>query len=203
MRRTIFVGFLMVCMALCGCANRKAEDPKPILPEDYFAYATDEFRNLALSSFYDCPEEVDLYDLFYNGVGLEIDESDRAFVEEAAKEEDSDVEGYDLTKLPVDEMDRILIEYFGIHFQDADLSSLTNQYYDEENKTYYLVHNDAQMNEIKIKDAFYGEDDLLYVVYTNSSVYDYYDNKEHLKECMVTLKKVGESYQFVSNGLKD
>lgn len=203
MKRMIFMGLLLVCFIACGCAGKETEASKPILSEDFFSYETDRFRNLALSSFYDYPEEVDLYELFYNGVGLKIEEADRDFVKEAAEGNDINVENYDLTKLPVDEMDRILMEYFGVTFEETDHSSLKDQYYNEETKTYYLVHNDAKINEIEIKDAFYGEDDLLYVVYTNSSVYDYYDNKEHLKECIAALKKDGEAYRFVSNGLKD
>ena len=90
MKQTLFITVLLMMLALNGCTadsveveSLTAETAEMVVSEDFFAYNTDPFRNLGLSSFYERPEEVNLYQLFYNGFGLEIRESDREFVKQA------------------------------------------------------------------------------------------------------------------------
>lgn len=209
MKQTLLITLFLMMLTLNGCMadpvgveTSTAETAEMAVSEDFFVYKTDPFRNLALSSFYDCPEKVDLYQLFYNGFGLEIQEPDREFVKQAVQGTDLDIDSYDLIKLPAEEMNEILTKYFGITLEQSEKVGLDKFYYCEEKDTYYLAHNDALINEIEIREAFYEEDGSLCVIYTNASVYDYYDNEEHLKECVARLEKAGEEYLFLSNALK-
>lgn len=55
-----------------------------LLPEDFFnseGFEDKDFANFCLSSIYDSPQNVNLEELFYNGFGLEIDASDRNFID--------------------------------------------------------------------------------------------------------------------------
>lgn len=210
MKQTLFITVLLMMLALNGCTadsveveSLTAETAEMVVSEDFLAYNTDPFRNLGLSSFYERPEEVNLYQLFYNGFGLEIRESDREFVKQALEGTDLDIDSYnliidsyDLIKLPAEEMDRILTEYFGITLEQSKKLGLEKFYFCEDTGTYYLAHNDALINEIKIKEAFYEEDGTLCIIYTNPSVYED-------KDCIVKLEKVGEGYHFLSNTLQN
>ena len=81
------------------------ESPE-ILPEDYFTSVHNEenlFAKLCLSSFYNSPKDVELEELFYNSFGVEVDESDRRFLEQQNVEMD-----YDVIKLSKSEMNNII-----------------------------------------------------------------------------------------------
>lgn len=127
MKQTLLITLFLMMLALNGCTadpvgseTSTAETAEMAVSEDFFAYKTDPFRNLALSSFYDCPEKVNLYQLFYNRFGLEIQESDREFVKQAVQDTDLDIDSYDLIKLPTEKMNEILIKYFGITLEQSE-----------------------------------------------------------------------------------
>ena len=71
-----------------------------------------DWYNLALTSYYASPEEIDLYLLFYNGF-LDQDEDptpeELKFLEEQPGFESS----YSLNRLPTSQMDAVMAKYFG------------------------------------------------------------------------------------------
>ena len=164
------------------------ESKELILPNDFFnneGIGENAFANLCLSSFYDSPKDVDLEELFYNGFGLEINESDRNFLEMQGAEMD-----YDVIKLPKSDMNKILKKYFGISLQESNWVGVEKFYYNEETDTYYLVHNDFHECQVNILDQFIDEKGNINVVY--SKLYDE-------KKCIAVIKKEDENYLFLSN----
>lgn len=90
---------------------------------EYKKIKKDTFVNLCLSSFYGSPKDVDLEGLFYNGLGLEVNESDQKFLEQQGAELD-----YDIIKLPASEMNKILMKYFGISLSESNMIGIEKFY---------------------------------------------------------------------------
>lgn len=95
------------------------------------------FYNDALYSFYTKPADVDLFYLFYNGFK---DES-----QSPTEQEEKLLDGklgqhwkeMDLIRLPVDKMDAVLTDLFGITLEDTNGVGLSNFVYLEETDCYY------------------------------------------------------------------
>lgn len=161
-----------------------------ILPNDFFnveGSGKTAFANLCLSSFYNSPKDVDLEELFYNGFGLEINDSDRKFLEKQNAELD-----YDVIKLPKSEMDKIMLKYFGISLSESNWNGIEKFYYNQETDTYYLIHNDFHQWQIEIWDQCIDEMGNINVVYSK---------KDDERKCITIIKKEDENYIFLSNQL--
>ena len=146
--------------------------------------------NTSLNSLYDSPEEVDLYELFYNGLGITVEEEERAFVEAQGAFPDLDI-----VKLPKSEMDNILTKYFGLTLEETAQTGLENFYYNEATDTYYLVHSDSKLKYVNILEEVVNEDEVL-VTYTLKATKDAPEQSE--KRC-VTLRRTEDGYLFVKN----
>lgn len=187
MKKSVGMFVVILCFLLVGC-----NETENILPNDFFSdegIGENAFADLCLSSFYDSPKDVDLEELFYNGFGLEISESDRRFLEKQNAEMD-----YDVIKLPKSEMNKIMIKYFGISLSESNWVGIEKFYYNKETDIYYLVHNDFHECQVNILDQFIDEMGNINVVYSKL------DDEE---KCIAVIKKDEENYIFLSNQLYD
>lgn len=175
----------------------------PFLTEDFFNkfYNSDSdtkyedliislFTNHCLISLYDIPEEVDLYELFYNGFGVAVEEEDKSFLEEQGAYSDGDI-----IKLPREQMDSVLMHYFDIILPETKQIGIEKFYYNAEKDIYYLVHGDTNSIYINLLRQYLDENGDLKIVY---SIEDSIDPNE---KRIAVLKKKEDKFVFQSNQL--
>ncbi len=193
-RRSLLV-FLLLSLLLTACTKPPApttlppettvpvettappENTQPIEPElgtpAYFEdllnpalYRSEsDWLNRALTSFYDVPAHMDLYQLFYCGIpGLEHTPTaeELAFLEVCPEIDLS----FDLDCLPTSEMDRVLTQYFGVTLSETDGTGLKNFVYWEETDCYYHTHSDSNGLTIQVSQCEETEPGIWSVTYT-------------------------------------
>lgn len=156
----------------------------------------DSWYNKALTSEYTTPEQINLEYLFYNGFAEESrDATDAELSELKAVIENRDfadmIQYLEIIRLPVDKMNQVLQDYFGITLEDVDDTGFDGMYYLESTNCYYLMHTDAvwteDFNAISVE---YMEDGSILVYYTA--------DWESTVRC-VTLMPHGDGYRILSN----
>ena len=151
--------FLVLALAAGVCAvtftGAKAEEPRP-LTGDKLAYFNEEFfnndtvdnvvrvniHNQFLNSLYDRPEDINLYELFYCGTGIDEPMTD----EELQQVGDFDPDGElicPVDKLSVDAMNQVLLENTGLTLDETAQTGLENFQYLSEYNSYYHSHGDT------------------------------------------------------------
>lgn len=108
-------------------------------------------RGQFLTCLYERPEDIDLFSLFYNGVGSP-DVTDEAERRAIAGGEDP---GVDLTKFTTAEADAALLEHTGLTLGETNRVDLDTFRYFPQYDAYYLFHGDT--NAVPIPDFFAGE----------------------------------------------
>nr|WP_325186043.1 M56 family metallopeptidase [uncultured Oscillibacter sp.] len=108
-------------------------------------------RGQFLTCLYERPEDIDLFSLFYNGVGSP-DVTDEAERRAIAGGEDP---GVDLTKFTTAEADAALLEHTGLTLEETNRVDLDTFRYFPQYDAYYLFHGDT--NAVPIPDFFAGE----------------------------------------------
>lgn len=146
--------------------------------------------NMFLTSEYDTPEEINLGELFYDGIDSkpEVSEYEKELLK---KQYDAMIE-LDVCKIPVEDMDTIINHYMGISLEQTQKKGLEMHYYLDAYKSYYRVAGDTGYIRCDIIKGWMNEDGTITLQYCDalSSIKDMYE---------VTLKAMGDSYQFVSN----
>ena len=135
-----------------------------------------------------------LKELFYNGFS---DES--AKPTDAEWEELKDLPGFDinfdLVRLPVDKMNQVLTQYFGITLEDVNAAGFEGLVYLESTDCYYRMCTDASVVEnFKATAVEELEDGTVRLSYTGTS-YVLGSNGAGV----AVLKSVGDGYQIISN----
>ena len=108
-------------------------------------------RGQFLTCLYERPEDIDLFSLFYNGVGSP-DVTDEAERRAIAGGEDP---GVDLTRFTTAEADAALLEHTGLTLEETNRVDLDAFRYFPQYDAYYLFHGDT--NAVPIPDFFAGE----------------------------------------------
>lgn len=156
---------------------------------DFFNSGIHNMNNMLLSSEYCNPEEIDLFQLFYNGVnGVEnqISEDEIALLTEFC----SEASYLDIVKVTVDEMNSFLQEKLGIVLEDTQKIGLDSFYYLKDYESYYVIVGDTNFDWCTIVSGTWESDNKLSLKY----------EKEYEKgQWIVTLQKTNDSYLFVSN----
>lgn len=150
--KKIFIIIGVVLLFYCsGCSNEPADQIElittPLTAEELEYFNGDEFfngeymniRNQFLSSLYDVPEKVNLFNLFYCGSGLEetLTEAEKAAVI-------GDMEPIcPYTKISRANMDAVLTKYMGTPLAGTERIGLENFIYLEEYDAYYDFHGDT------------------------------------------------------------
>lgn len=149
-----------------------------------------DWYNLALTSYYASPEEIDLYLLFYNGF-LDQDEDptpeELKFLEEQPGFESS----YSLNRLPTSQMDAVMAKYFGTTLAACNQTGTDMLVYWDQTDCYYCWHTDSGLVEnIRVTDCTEQADGTYRIAYT----------KGYLETpAVLVLKPLDDGWQFVSN----
>ena len=162
---------------------------------EFFNAEENRIVNQFLTSEYKKIEEIDLGELFYtgpNGFGGSGEVSDP----EVQLLLDGQIEEIytDITKVTTSQMNQILQKYTGLSLEQTNKNGLNDMYYLAEYDAYYMMHGDTNYNRYKIEKGFYSTGGIIALLYTKE--FDTDENQTYI----VTLKSVGDSYQFISNG---
>lgn len=156
---------------------------------DFFNSEMNNMNNMLLSSEFCNPEEIDLFQLFYNGVSTveeQISEDEVALLTELC----SEASYLDIVKVTVNEMDTFLQEKLGIGLEETQKIGLDSFYYLEDYESYYLIAGDTNFDWCTIVSGAWETDNILSLKY---------EKKSEKGQWIVTLKKTNEGYLFVSN----
>lgn len=148
-------------------------------------------RNQFMSSLYDSPEKINLFELFYCGSGSEeipTEEERNAVVAHNNWDMEPDCA---CIKVSRTNMDTVLIDNMGLGLADIEKIDLECFTYLEQYDAYYLYHGDTNycMNI-----SFFGgerEGDIIRLFYDDEFTGE--------GEKVLTLRKYGGTYLFVSN----
>lgn len=143
--------------------------------------------NQFLTSFYHRPEDIDLYQLFYNGSGLPQ-------AQEVTTQEWNDLPnaaeiGIWPTKNTTDEINEVLQTYMGLTLDQTSQRGLEYWIYLPQYDAYYAFHGDTNsIRDIRFTSGFRLED-MVTLFYQN----------EHLGLCAAVLREAGDRYQFYAH----
>ena len=154
-------------------------------------------RNQFLSSTYETPEDINLFELFYCGDG-DSNYADAPEGVDAAELEASmlaAIGGEDpdcpATILTTAQMDAVLEEYLGLTLAETNQVGLDQFTYLPEYDVYFFYHGDTNYRASVTFTSGERNGDLVRLIYDATFLVD------DLKE--VTLREHGDSWQFVSN----
>ena len=195
----LFAGVVAGCTFTGASKQNISSKITPLTAEELEYFNGDEFfngeymniRNQFLSSLYDAPGKVDLFQLFYCGSGLEdtLTEAEKAAViayNGWEMEPDCACE-----KISRANMDAVLTEYMGMTLADTEKIGLENFTYLEEYDAYYYYHGDTNY---RMAISFSGgerEGNIIRLFYDDQFMSD--------GKKVLTLKEQAGSYLFVSN----
>ena len=178
-------------------------DPKPTEPidEELTAFNAlfgdiDSWYNMALSTEYVTPEQINLQELFLNGFPGEFTDEERAELDEQIAELEEQFGGelptYSTKRLPADQMNQVLTDLFGITLEDVDTKGSLG--YLEKTNCYYIIGGGAggvmNFNALSVEHL---EDGTIRLTYTQ----DCWRGDATLY--VVTLMPHGDSYWILSN----
>ncbi len=151
--------------------------------------------NKALTSEYTTPAQLDLM-LFFLGEFREesnqVTDSERAQLKDLYGYSD-DIDMLDITCLPVDKMNQVLTELFGITLEDVEDAGFYDMNYLESTNCYYIVGNGASgamdFNALAVKMLDDGTIRVSYTQFTGSED----------EMFVVTLLPYGDGYRVLSN----
>lgn len=102
----------------------------------------------ALTSTYDDPRDVDLYQMFYNGGSRQPTQEEYDYVQQQLGDP-----GTDVMVISPQEMDDALTEVFGLTLEETHKNNLAQFIYREETDCYYLCHGDTNVMSVDITSA--------------------------------------------------
>lgn len=145
-----------------------------------------------LQSFYQDVRDVELGEVFYIGAGLDRVNSEdvrNSYLKAVGKSEFDT----DFIALRESDIDALLRKRTGYGL--SDMSNPLSWTYLKEEKVYCMEAGDTNYMEVSVIDGMKTDDGMYYILYENPFL-EYTDENT---DCMVTLKKQGDEYQFVSN----
>lgn len=183
--------------ALCQLSQQQSGRSTPLTDQELAFFNDGSFfdngtggefsiRNQFLTSWYDHPADIDLYQLFYLGTGTpsSISEEERRLVI------DRGYGGVDpdcgCTKITRQEMDAVLLEHTGLTLEETDLVGLRNFTYLPEYDAYYHFHGDTNYT-FPTFESGERQGSVVYLTYGDYGA------------CQLVLRAAEEGYQFVSN----
>ena len=145
-------------------------------------------HNQFLTSEYTSPGEINLFELFYNGIdgtAAQLSQGER----EQLSELEPMTEYSGVIKVTRQEMDQVLEEGLGMGLTDTQQQGLEQFHYLEQPNAYYLVHGDTNFQWCTITSGTHISDRQVQLQYT----------KDDGTAWEVTLESRGDSYVFCSN----
>lgn len=177
---------------ISGCkgeSNVLSDDEIKMFNAEFFNGGTDNMNNMMLSSEYDRSENIDLFQLFYNGIGGvedQVSEKEKALLAEL----NSETSFLDIVKVTMDEMNAFLEEKLGIQLDETKKIGLEKFYYLNQYDSFYLVVGDTNFDWCTVTSGIWNSDNELTLEYTKE-----YEGGQW----RVVLEKTDNGYIFVSN----
>ena len=165
------------------------EDTEMAALEELFA-DVDSWYNRAIVSQYSDPTQIKLELLFYVGFeGESRDPTDKEW--EQLKDERGFNINMDLIRLPVDRMNEVLMDLFGITLEDMDTTAFENLVYLESTNCYYHMVTDFEcVDNFHAESMQTNEDGSISLYYTAN-----WDDTLYA----VTLMVTDDGYRIISN----
>lgn len=204
----VFLLLTLLVLAMTGCTN-KEETPSPLTAEELAYFNGTAFfnkiyvnncidsiniRNQFISSYYEDAKDIDLFELFYLGSGIEEIVSDEELLAVSIAtgwgDNIDDLPCY-CQKVSVANMDAILQENMGLSLADTHQVGLDKFIYLADYKAYYDFHGDTNYcSEISFSSG-QRQGDLIFLTYPDEVV----GKSDHI----LTLREKDGGYLFVSN----
>lgn len=160
---------------------------------EYFNQEDNQIRNQFLTSSYEFPVEIDLYELFYNGAGGNIiggsdipSEDEKNLILDYFR----DAPFTDLIRITREDMDDVLQKYMAITLDETNKVGLDKMYYLEKYDVYYMMHGDTNYARYVFEKGSVNEDGTITLQYHDMDNGDWY---------LLTLTEENGEYHFVSN----
>ena len=171
--------------------NRVSEEKLEWFNTEFFNQKENPITNQFLNEIFVLQNEVNLYELFYNGLGDNGDSGEISNDELKLLQERYIVDiNSDIIKITRKEMDAVLQKYLGLSLDETSKVGLDKMYYLEEYDAYYMMHGDTNYNQYEFQIGKINED--------GSITLQYHDvTKGYLY--WVTLIERDGTYHFVSN----
>lgn len=184
---------VMLCGSLVSC--QRASTPKQLTQEklayfnqEFFNQSAGSMHNQFLTSEYESPDQVNLFELFYNGDG-----GMRGSLSQKERDQLTKLEPMaaysDVIKVTAQEMSAVLEAGMGLAFEDTQQEGLDQFYYLEQQDAYYLLHGDTNFQRCAVVSGEHISDHQVQLQYT----------KDDGTTWVVTLEKRGDGYLFCSN----
>ncbi len=151
--------------------------------------------NFALLSDYASPAEIDLYYLFYYGFKDETKKLTKNEVEYLNGRLGPNAANQEVVRLPVDKMDAVLEDMFGITLAQTNRVGLDRLIYLEETDCYYGQQNGSPYASVFVQSVEDQDDGTIRVYYRRGN--NPYD------ELVIILRAEGDGYKIVSNQYED
>lgn len=170
-----------------------SEEEIAVFNTEFFNGDTTNMNNMLLSGEYSQPDEINLFQLFYNGIlgtSNQVSENELSMLAELC----GDALYLDVIKVTADEMDAFLQEKMGIGLEETKKTGLDSFYYLEQYDSYYLVAGDTNFEWCTVTSGAWESDNQLTLEYRK----EYEDG-----QWTVTLQKTDADYLFISNQRTD
>lgn len=169
------------------------------------------FNNLSVNGFvvqlYNNPEEINLNDVFYNYSSTEgsfqpTDEIENEFLKRINSEDGSNIKELPcpIEAVPTSEIQKRFKQYTGISLSNQDIKNRLNWTYLEDQDVYCMMHGDTNADTIACINGT-KDSNGIYKITIKFHAGFYLGTNEEVESTIVTLKKNGDSYYFVSSVL--
>lgn len=151
-------------------------------------------RNQFLTSFYDDPKDVNLFNLFYCGTGLE--ERTCGETQEILDDIIASVPFYPdagCNIVTTDEMNRVLTEHLNLTLEESNKVGLETMSYLPQRDLYFHFHGDTNYGHMVHFTSGEQQGNTFYLYYRDTF------GLLNFRNCVLTLQKEGDNYLFLSN----
>lgn len=151
-----------------------------------------DWYNMALTSYYETPKQIDLGLFFYNGFPwlgkVKLTEEERAFL--------GNQPGFfldmEIKRLSTTQMNEVLNQYFGVTMERTERRGMDNFIYYEKTDSYYFAHTDALLvHNITVTDVEIREDGI-YLIH-------YFPDDISYCPAVVVMRYTDGDWQYISN----
>lgn len=189
----LICGAVLLCGSLVSCRPNEAthsltQEELDYFNQEFFNGSTGKLHNQFLTSEYTSPSEINLFELFYNGIdgtAAQLSQGER----EQLSELEPTTEYSGVIKVTRQEMDQVLEGGLGIGLTDTQQQGLELFYDLGQSNAYYLVHGDTNFQWCTITSGTHISDCQVRLQYT----------KDDGTAWEVTLESRSDSYVFCSN----
>lgn len=153
---SVILSFMILMFSGCQMASGTLSEKEiTVFNTEFFNGDITNMNNMLLSSEYSQPDEINLFELFYNGVGGafgEVSEDELSMLTELC----SDAPYLDIIKITANEMDAFLQEKMGISLAETKKTGLDSFYYLEQYDSYYLIMGDSNFDWCMVTSGKYS-----------------------------------------------